>query len=685
MGRPSTRAEFLDLLGKSQLLADRHFEKVKTYAWKHDELDDPERLAAQLIAGRVLTGFHASQLLRGRYRGFYVGSYKLLNLLGQGGMGRVYLAEQVRLQRLVALKVLRKSMILKSNQTVSRFRREAKTVALLRHNNIIQAFDYDEIDGVPFIVMEYIEGLDLGRLRDRIGQMDYGQAADIISQAASGLQHAHEMGLVHRDIKPANLLVDPKGVVKILDLGLVSDPTGNHNGLTNDGDQLGTIDYIAPEQALNSRTADIRADIYSLGAVFYTMVTGNLLFPGRSTTEKLLLHQTDTPTPISATIPDFPAQLADVVEKMISRKPQDRFDTPDEVAEALAPFCQRKTPPYELDWIKYRASERSQFLDRSPRASHIVVRRSTAAPSSVPADIANENSHDSGNNSSLSQQSNVSQVASGISTVAPSEVLTRLPKKRVTKRSAAKRPARKPNRLFRIGLVAVASLLLIALATSIPGLMSAAETGSILPESEPQQYADASRTKPSAPAAYAMPLPESQAPTVVTSEELPLLLYVENDTPMQRPYDGSAGIMGPSPTAIAQDFACSENPYSGQQCLKIEFDGSRWGGVSWQAPSNGWGRVQGGFDLSVATKLSFWARGQNGGEMVQFKVGETDRTQEFPDSDTRSLDFVALTTEWQKFEIEIGDLDMTEMKSGFTWIVESDSPVTFFLDDIVYE
>jgi len=311
MANPQTGAEFVALLEKSQLLRSDVLDKIRPQISKHNA-SDPKRLAKTLIKNQLISEYQARQLLAGRYKGFYVGKYKILAVIGAGGMGRVFLSEQVSMERLVAIKVI--GQIKRKNrkqEILARFKREAKAVAALRHENIIHAYDFDEENGVPYIVMEFVEGIDTATIFQKFGRLPYQHAVEYARQAALGLQHAHEANLVHRDIKPGNLLVDTRGVVKILDLGLCSAfGDQNDDSITVDQDQLGTVDYIAPEQAVDSHSVDHRADIYSLGATLYSLIAGQVLFPGKSTTQKLLLHQTTDPQPIQALVSAVPAELA---------------------------------------------------------------------------------------------------------------------------------------------------------------------------------------------------------------------------------------------------------------------------------------------------------------------------------------------------------------------------------------
>ena len=374
MAAPANGQEFFELLEKSQLLDAEVIAKLRPQMQPHGQTE-AKRLATTLLKNQLITEYQAKQMLAGKYKGFYLARYKILELLGAGGMGRVYLSEQLSMERLVAIKLISLPKSKKrQEQALARFKREAKAVATLRHSNIIQAFDFAEEHGMPYIVMEYIEGMDTAKIVQKFGPIPWKQVAEYGRQAAEGLEHAHMAGLVHRDIKPGNLLVDSKGQVKILDLGLVSAfDEKSDDSLTVDQDQLGTVDYIAPEQALDSKNVDARADIYSLGATLYSIMTGRILYPDKTTTQKLLLHQTTDPEPITKFVKDVPPELAGIIGKMLAKKPDERYQSAQEVAAALKTFAEPKSPPYELSAIKYRRAFYEEFLGKSPEPNQITV------------------------------------------------------------------------------------------------------------------------------------------------------------------------------------------------------------------------------------------------------------------------------------------------------------------------
>lgn len=284
--------------------------------------------------------------------------YKVGKRLGAGGMGVVYLAEHRLMDRVVAIKIIHRNLI-RHPRALQRFRQEVKAAARLSHPNIVTAHDADEAGDVHFLVMEYVDGVSLDRLVAQSGPLEVSAACHYIRQAAKGLDHAYQAGMVHRDIKPHNLMLTKKGQIKILDFGLarlaseaqddVADATPAssadtvHPGLTRLGDVMGTPDYMAPEQACDPRSADIRADIYGLGCTLYAILTGRPPHGSGSARAKMIVKQNEGPTPITALRRDLPAELVAIIDRMIAPDPARRFQTPAEVVQALAPFAKMKS------------------------------------------------------------------------------------------------------------------------------------------------------------------------------------------------------------------------------------------------------------------------------------------------------------------------------------------------------
>ncbi|MCE5268688.1 MAG: TIGR03067 domain-containing protein, partial [Planctomycetaceae bacterium] len=313
-----------------------------------------------------------------------LGEYQLIERIGSGGMGAVYKAIHRRLDRVVAIKVLPRGR-LDDARAVVRFEREMKAIGRLDDPHIVRANDAREIDGRLVLVMEFVEGLDLGKIVHRLGKLDVADACEVARQAAIGLQAAHEHGLVHRDVKPSNLMLTPEGAVKVLDLGLARFHGGLGPGkgdsphlceapegpfrqmgtvpfsspdedMTDTGLAMGTADYMAPEQATDSRAADVRADVYSLGATLYKLLAGRAPFAGpehQAAFEKLLAHRQEPVPPIREFRPDVPQGLCDVLDRMLAKTPASRYSTPAEAAAALAPWC----PGSDLPALLRRAVE----------------------------------------------------------------------------------------------------------------------------------------------------------------------------------------------------------------------------------------------------------------------------------------------------------------------------------------
>ncbi len=299
--------------------------------------------------------------------------YELLGFVGAGGMGVVYKARHRLMDRVVALKVVNHRLLDRPDM-VQRFRREVRAAAQLHHTNIVAAYDAEQAGDCHFLVMEFVQGTNLDELLRAWGLFPVDKACEYARQAARGLQHAHDRGLVHRDIKPHNLMLTPEDTVKVLDFGLarfasevglpppppaadvtpladeswaaatmVSHKVRGGEALTGAYSGLGTPDYLAPEEALDARRADIRADVYSLGCTLYRFLTGAVPFPGTDAREKLRAHQQREPVPVDQLRPDVPRALADVVGRMMAKDPARRFATPEEVARALAPFAARRS------------------------------------------------------------------------------------------------------------------------------------------------------------------------------------------------------------------------------------------------------------------------------------------------------------------------------------------------------
>ncbi|MEO8495305.1 MAG: protein kinase [Planctomycetota bacterium] len=348
---------FVELIERSGLLSGDQVQQVlRQLEADGTQVDTPEALADALVRRELLTSWQAGFLLKGKHSGFFLGSYRFLRMLGKGGMGAVYLAEHQMMRRRCAIKVLPTKLISESSSVLERFYLEAQAVAALDDPNIVRAYDVNkQMQGtreIHYLVMEYVDGCDLQVLVQRKGPLDYVQVADFARQAASGLAHAHECGLIHRDIKPANLLVDERGIVKILDLGLArffDDRLDASLTTTHNESILGTADYLSPEQALDSHNVDTRTDIYSLGCTCYYLLTGHPPFPEGSVAQRLMSHQTKSPTAIEKIRRDAPTDLVTIVEKMLAKSPDNRYQSAREVGDAFTAWLAKHAGE---DWKK---------------------------------------------------------------------------------------------------------------------------------------------------------------------------------------------------------------------------------------------------------------------------------------------------------------------------------------------
>lgn len=339
MPPPANVNDLLELIRNSGLMDEGRLRgivvKLKAAA-KPPRL--PKELADLFVANSLLTRFQADLLLKGKYKGFLIGEYRVLQPVGVGGMASVYLCERPRDKARVAVKVLAKERA-ENTEIRKRFEREGRAVCNLNHPNIARAYETGFDDKRYFLVMEYVDGWNLQEYLSTHGAPPLPTACDFIRQTAVGLQHISDMGLVHRDIKPANILVDRKGAVKIVDMGLARVFADDEEALTRTKHVLGTADYIAPEQTFDSHDVDIRADIYSLGMTFYFALTGFLPFGNAPMDQKILAHRSKQPTPLPTVRPEVPATLSAIFDKMTAKEPKRRYQTPSEVVKALGPWC----------------------------------------------------------------------------------------------------------------------------------------------------------------------------------------------------------------------------------------------------------------------------------------------------------------------------------------------------------
>jgi eukaryotic-like serine/threonine-protein kinase len=328
--------DFLAALERSGVLPDEKWQEVRNRAAFMSEYDDSVALARQLIDDGTLTKFQARRLVMGK-KGLDFGRYALLDHIGQGARGRVFKARHRLMDRVVAVKVILPDMT--SNKTsISRFFREVKIVGLLDHPNVVRAIDADVHEDYPYIVMEFLEGNDLEHVYARRGPLPPNLIIDYMAQAAWGLAHSHEKGVIHRDVKPTNLFLVNTGIVKVLDLGCgelvgMAGQAGNVFD-TDDGIVVGTTDFMSPEQVKDD-AIDVRTDLFSLGCTMYRLLTGTYAFPGVTREDRLVKRIRGRHVPITDIRPDLSSGLVAIVDRLLANRPDDRFDSAAETAEAL--------------------------------------------------------------------------------------------------------------------------------------------------------------------------------------------------------------------------------------------------------------------------------------------------------------------------------------------------------------
>lgn len=332
---PVPLEQFVKQLEDSGILAG---DTLKDFIPPKASPKDAEELARELVRKKKLTKFQAEEVYRGKAKSLVLGNYVLMEKIGAGGMGQVFKARHRRMDRLVAVKFLPPAMT-KDKAAIARFEREVKAAAKISHQNIVAAHDADCANGIHFLVMELVEGSDLSALVKKNGPFPFEKAVNYVLQAAKGLEAAHKKGIVHRDIKPANLLLDNEGTVKILDMGLArlngDEDTPTQAELTGTGTVMGTVDYMAPEQALSTKNADARADIYALGCTLHYLLTGKATYGGDTLMAKMLAHREEPIPSLRAACPDVSEQLDAVFRKMIAKSVQDRYQTTSQVIVEL--------------------------------------------------------------------------------------------------------------------------------------------------------------------------------------------------------------------------------------------------------------------------------------------------------------------------------------------------------------
>jgi eukaryotic-like serine/threonine-protein kinase len=339
-----TVPDFLEAVGRSGVLTDHRYRELRSRARGDRLVSNPSEFAGELVRDGILTEFQSSRLLAGRISSLVIGRYTLIDRIGTGAMGRVYKARHQLMDRVVALKVISPKRV-REQTVVARFLREMKLVGMLDHPNVVRAYDAGLEQNTPYIVMEFLTGETLEVMLQRRGALPWSEVMDFIAQAAWGLAHAHDRGVLHHDIKPSNLLLDAEGTIKILDLGLggfvetfgeVTSARGVERKVV-----AGTADYMSPER-ISGSIVDARADLYSLGCTIYRLLSGTYPFSGQTEFERLLKRLDEVHIPLREVRPGLPPGLIDVVDRLLAPAPEDRYASAAETAEALEIWSPRK-------------------------------------------------------------------------------------------------------------------------------------------------------------------------------------------------------------------------------------------------------------------------------------------------------------------------------------------------------
>ena len=368
--------EFIRAATGSGLVPVDDLKKVIASLMIESDQFNPKRVADGLVGAGQLTQWQADKLLAGKKGGFFLGSYRLLRPLGKGGMGVVYLGEHHVMKRLMALKILPPESC-SDPRRIERFKQEARAAAQLDHPNIVRAYDFAEAGNKLFIAMEYVDGIDLRHSVIRDGTMSVSSALDVMKQTAAGLAHAHERGVIHRDIKPANLLLRTDGVIKISDMGLAR--LGWKDMGSGEKQRLmGTADFAAPEQVIDSDQVDARSDIYGLGCTIYFLLTSKPPYLGESVTQRLAQHQTKPVPDVREICTECPAAVAEMLLRMMAKRPEDR---PNSVLELQA-WINRVSPSGGIN-LATRSQNSAQLSDTSVEEQ---VYQATIDDSSLSAD-----------------------------------------------------------------------------------------------------------------------------------------------------------------------------------------------------------------------------------------------------------------------------------------------------------
>ena len=338
--------EFLEIVSTSGLVPAADLSQARAELDAGPSSDASIRLARKLVQQGFLTAYQARKLLVGATRGFFLGGYRILRPLGEGGMGKVFLAVNEKTFEKVAIKVLPPRRAQEEAGTLVRFRREMELSQRCVHPNVARTLAVGTEGDVNFMVLEYIPGMSLFDMvkSERYGPLRVTDAARLFLKVVDGLAAAHKAGLVHRDIKPSNIMITPDGNAKILDLGLAR-ALGEEKGITRANTVLGTLDYASPEQLSDASKADVRSDLYSVGCSLYFTVSGRPPFEGGDMINKIFRQRLDDPEPLEKVARGVPAAFAALVRKLMSKKPGERYQTCSELRADLVALDRPRPPP----------------------------------------------------------------------------------------------------------------------------------------------------------------------------------------------------------------------------------------------------------------------------------------------------------------------------------------------------
>lgn len=378
----TTQSEFLQLLQKSQLLSQLDLKSVS----QDNQLSNCEsshEIAKRLVKAGVLTRYQAQLLLDGRYRGLVINQYRVLELLGYGGIGRLYLAEDSNSGELVAIKVLHEKYR-HDTDMLARLKLEAEAGKRLQDDRIVRTLEVNDTGAVCYLVMEFFNGINLLELVMMQGALPWPQVCDYICQAARALQYVHDQNIVHRDVKPENLLVNKRGDVKLLDFGLALLPDEGDSefslSMIFGHDCVGSPEYIPPEQSREAQLASSQSDQYSLGCTMFVLLAKQFVFPRKTHRDKILAHRQAQPPSLCSLVPGLPEQLEQICNRMLEKDPGKRFSSMTEVAETLAPFAKRVTLDFSLnEMIKKRVKAAREQMQQDQQLAASNTRKSNSS------------------------------------------------------------------------------------------------------------------------------------------------------------------------------------------------------------------------------------------------------------------------------------------------------------------